>query len=108
MQSLGSYISARRNTLRLTQEEVSERLRSYGIERTAPTIAKWETDKQPVPIELIPALAKALEDSPVRLYELAGVLAELPQAEILKLLDGLPKSELARIERMLRGYLQNS
>ena len=106
--TLGRYIAERRRTLRLEQKEVSERLGQAGMYRAPTTVANWESDRQTVPPELIPALAKALEVSPVRLYELAGVLAELPGSEIIKLLDGLPQEEIDRVERMLRAYLEKT
>lgn len=108
MTELGTYIGERRRRLRLTQKEVSERLRSQGIDRDATTIANWETGRQEVPMELIPIIAKALEDSPVRLYELAGVLAQLPGSEIVKLLDGRSIEDVARIERLIRSYFEDS
>lgn len=38
---LGKYIATRRTSLRLTQEEVVERLREYGVDRAATTLANW-------------------------------------------------------------------
>lgn len=108
VRTLGDYIAARRTQLRLKQEEVSDRLKKQGVDRAATTIANWEGNRQAVPMELIPAIAKALEDSPVRLYELAGVLSELPGREIVKLLIGLPDEDVARIERMVRAYLEDT
>ena len=105
--TLGRYIAERRRTLRLEQKDISRRLKDYGVERATTTVAGWENG-QNVPSDLIPALAKALEVSPVRLYELAGVLAELPGSEIIKLLDGLPQKEIDRVERMLRAYLEKT
>lgn len=104
--TLGRYIADRRRALRLEQKEISQRLERLGSFRAPTTVANWENDRQTVPPEMIPALAKALEMSPVRLYELAGFLAELPGSEIIKLLDGLPQEEIERVERMLRAYLE--
>lgn len=100
---LGKYVADRRTALRLTQEEVVERLRQHGVDRAATTLANWEAGRQPIPIEFIPELAKALEDSTVRLYEYAGILDKLPGSEIIKLLDGLSDDELARVEKVLRA-----
>lgn len=101
---LGDYIAARRRALRLTQAEISERLQSYGVERSASAIANWETGKQSIPIEILPALANALEEqSVVQLYALAGVLANLPGAEIVRLLDRLSPAERARWVRIIEA-----
>ncbi len=101
--NLGRYIAESRNKLRLTQKEVAEK-----VNRAESTVANWESGHQKVPPDMLPALAKALQISTVRLYELAGVLAELPGSEIVKLLDGLPQEEIDRVERMLRAYLEKS
>lgn len=88
--SLGDYIASRRRALRLTQAEISERLMSYGVDRSASAIANWETGKQVIPIEILPALAGALEEkSVVKLYALAGVLANLPGADTASFLGAL-------------------
>lgn len=104
---LNEYITKKRKTLRLTQEEVAERLREYGVDRATPTLANWETGRQPIPIEVLPALAAALEEtSPVQLYELAGILSNLPGAEIVKLLDGKSEAEIKRFRRMIEAFLE--
>ena len=100
---LGRYIAESRNKLHLTQKEAAER-----VNRAESTIANWETGHQKVPPEMFPALAQALGMSLVKLYELAGMLAELPGSEIIKLLDGLPQEEIDRVERMLRAYLEKT
>lgn len=103
---LGKYVANRRAKLRLTQEEVVERLRQLGIDRASSTLANWEAGRQSIPIEYIPQLAKALEDSTVNLYDNAGVLDKLPGGEIIKLLDGLSDEELARVEKVLRAMVE--
>lgn len=103
--TLGDYIASRRRALRLTQAEISERLQSYGVDRSASAIANWETGKQAIPIEILPALANALEEqSVVQLYALAGVLANLPGSEIVRLMDRLSTDDRARIVRMIEAY----
>lgn len=102
---LGKFVADRRASLRLTQEEVVERLRQHGVDRAATTLANWEAGRQPIPIDLLPELAKALEASTVTLYEHAGVLANLPSSEIIKLLDGLSSDELTHIEKVLRAMV---
>lgn len=106
---LGTYIAKRRKSLRLTQEEISQRLRNYKIERTAATVANWETGRQPVPMELIPAIAAALEEeSPLVMFELAGILDQIPGGNIAKLLKGASPEDMQRIERMIKAYLEDS
>jgi transcriptional regulator with XRE-family HTH domain len=106
--TLGQYIAARRRTLRLKQEEVTERLREYGVDRATSTLANWEADRQSVPVDLLPALAGALEVSVVMLYERAGILAHLPGSEIVKLLDGKPPEVAERVARMIAAYFEDS
>lgn len=106
---LGEFIAHRRKELRLTQEEVVERMRSYGVDRASPTLGNWEAGRQAIPLEVLPALAQALElSSPVKLYDLAGVLANLPGGEIIKLFDGMSDSEIRRWARMIQAFLQES
>lgn len=102
---LGKYVADRRTKLRLTQEEVVERLRQQGIDRASSTLANWEAGRQTIPIEYIPELAEALEDSAVNLYDNAGILDKLPGSQIIKLLDGLSDDELARVEKVLRAMI---
>ena len=105
--TLGQYIAKRRKRIGLTQEDLAKRLQAYGEYRAASTIAGWETDKQPVPIDFLDTLARALEESsPVQLYKLAGVLAKLPGAALIEMLDGLPLKDVQMVERLARAYLQ--
>jgi hypothetical protein len=91
----------------LTQQEVADRLTEQGFARKATTISGWENENDVVPIELIPPLAKALEEtSPVTLYELAGVLAHIPGNEIVKLLNGATPGQLRAVERIVAAYLK--
>lgn len=106
--TLGDYIANRRRALRLTQQEISERLHSHGIDRSASAIANWETGKQSVPVDILPALASALEISIVLLYAKAGILANLPGAEVVKLMDKLSESERVKITRMIQAYTQEN
>jgi len=107
--TLGQYIAKRRRALRLTQQMVSERLHERGVDRSAQTVAHWENDRQDVPNDILPHLSIVLEEkSPIRLYELAGILKNLPGAEIVKLLDGAPAEDVERIKRMIEGYFKDS
>lgn len=104
---LGQYIAKRRKRIGLTQEELAKRLDDYGEYRAASTIAGWETGKQPVPMEFLDILARALEESsPVQLYKHAGVLAKLPAAALIEMLDGLPLEDVKMVERLARAYLE--
>jgi transcriptional regulator with XRE-family HTH domain len=107
VRTLSEYIASRRNELRLEQKEVSERLKRLGVDRAPTTVANWESGRQVVPLELIPALARALEESPVTLYDYAGLLSELPGSEIIKLLDGLSDQDVAKLERMIRAFVED-
>ncbi|MBZ0279389.1 MAG: helix-turn-helix domain-containing protein [Anaerolineae bacterium] len=106
--TLGDYIAWRRKALRLEQRELVERLKARGVDRAVTTLSGWEHNKQQVPIDFIPALAEALEVSITTLYEHAGILRNIPGSEIVKLLDGLPDEEVAKIQRMIAAYFQNA
>ena len=106
--TLGDYIANRRRALRLTQQEISERLHGYGVERSASAIANWETGKQSVPVEILPALANSLEISIVLLYAKAGILANLPGAEVVKLMDKLSESDRIKITRMIQAFAEEN
>lgn len=104
---LSAHVGSRRRQLRLTQEEVSERLRQRGVERAASTIAHWEAGRQAIPLEILPDLAAALEEEVVVLYELAGILDRIPGGEIAKLLKGAKEEDIETVERLVKALLQN-
>ena len=107
MTTLGQYIAKRRGYLQLTQEDLAARLGKLGLPRAATTIANWEADRSPVPVELLNSLAEALEEpSPVTLYDLAGILDKIPGGDIVRLLRDVPIDDVRRVERMIRAYLQ--
>jgi transcriptional regulator with XRE-family HTH domain len=106
MSTIGQYIAERRKALGLRQEDLAERLKTYGAYRAATTIANWEADRQAVPLEMIDVLSLALEErSPVALYDMAGVLTKLPGHEIIKALDGLSMEDVERVERMILAFV---
>lgn len=108
MTTIGSYIAEKRRKLRLTQQDVADRLGSEGIQRKATTISSWENGNDPVPIELIPALARALEEpSPITMYELASVLENIPGNRIIKLFEDATPEELETVERIVRAYFKD-
>lgn len=43
--TFGEYLAKRRKALRLTQQEVSERLHDKGVDRSPQTVAHWENDR---------------------------------------------------------------
>lgn len=106
--TLGQYIAKRRKRIGLTQEELAKRLEGYGQYRAASTIAGWETDKQPVPLEFLDTLATALEEnSPIKLYKKAGILAKLGEiGTLVEALDGLPSQDVRMVIRLARAYLE--
>lgn len=107
--SVGEYIARRRKALHITQVDLMNRLAKLGVERKPSTIANWETGQSPVPQELIPALARALEEpSPTTLYELAGVIDQLPGGQIVKLLKGQTPEFIERVERMIDAFLRSN
>lgn len=104
---LGQYIAKRRKRIGLTQEELAKRLEDFGNYRAASTIAGWETGKQDVPVEYLQLLARALEEpSPVQLYKLAGVLAQLPGSALIEMLDGASLEDVQMIEELARVVLE--
>ena len=90
LNDLGSFIKKRRlelpgetSAVHLTQKELGERLQKFGVKaRADTTVAGWEAGSN-VPLTVIPALAQALEVSPIRLYALAGALKNVPAADLL-------------------------
>lgn len=106
--TLGDYIASRRKALRLEQRELVARLKALGVDRAVTTLSGWEHNKQQVPVDFIPALAEALDVSITTLYEYAGILENIPGREIVKLLDGLPEQEVAKIHRMIAAYFENA
>ncbi len=109
MSLIGDYIARRRRTLRLTQTEVSERLSQYGVNRTSSTVAGWETDKQDPPVDILPALAKALEEpSVVQLYVAAGLFTSLPIERVAALFDSLDVSDQMVVADLVDSLVRRS
>jgi len=106
--SLGEYIANRRRELHLEQTDLVERLKARGVNRAVTTLSGWEQGRYQVPVEFLPAIADALEVSAVKIYEQAGILDNIRGHHILKLLDGLPDSEVAKVERMIAAYFQEA
>lgn len=105
MAGIGDYIAQRRKQLRLTQNEVSERLMANGAERATSSIAGWETGRQAPPIEIYPALAAALEEpSVLKLYVIAGLFKDLPIERIAALFDGLTVDDQMTIADMIEAF----
>lgn len=99
---IGDYIRRRRKTIGLTQDELARKLG-----RASSTISQWETESEPVPMDMLKAISDALEEpSPVKLYDLAGVLADLPAAELVRMLDGATNSQLRLILDVARVLLK--
>ena len=97
-------LAHRRIQMRLTQQEVIDALHLHGIERSAATLSNWEAGRQPVAIELMPAIAAALNISLLDLYEVASLLKNLPSVEILKLVNRMSDADRQRIFRMIQAY----
>lgn len=99
--SAGKYIAQRRKRIGLTQESFAKL-----IDRAPSTVAGWEVSGL-VPLELIPEIARVLEEkSPVKLYEAAGILANLPAAELIKMLDGASSEDIHMVVKLARALLQ--
>lgn len=100
--ALGKFIANRLIEIDKQQRQVADEL---GIAESS--VSEFISGARPVPLKLLDALAYALElDDPIMLYQLAGRLADFPGSEIVKLLRGVPKSEIEVITKMVRAYLQ--
>lgn len=101
MTDLGDYIQKRRKKLGIRQYELAQR-----INRSASLVSEWETGNQDVPLDLIEPLAAALEErSPLTLYELAGLLKDLPGRDIVKMLENMTPDQLRIARNMLRAMV---
>lgn len=58
--NISSTIKERRKALGLTQRKLGE-LCGYGVQSAERVVQLWEHDKQPVPLEKLRPLAKALQ-----------------------------------------------
>jgi transcriptional regulator with XRE-family HTH domain len=106
--SLGDYIRRRRKAQGITQDELASK-----VQRKGSTISLWETDSEAVPVDMLPELARALEEpTPVHLYELAGILAHLPGSNIIRIMAGMSVEEVERFEAMVealaKAYVKNN
>lgn len=64
---VGDAVRKRREKLRLTPEELSQRLAGYGVEIGARAIYAYEQGTRPISLDDLPAFAKALETTTRRL-----------------------------------------
>lgn len=111
LSDLGEFIKKRRLELpgntsagHMTQKELGERLQEFGIKsRADTTIAGYEAGSN-VPLTVIPALAQALEVSPIRLYALAGALNNVPAADLLLWVEreGLTQEQIVDAIQLLK------
>lgn len=107
-QPLGVYIRKRRRALDMTQKELSERLKGMGVDRSPFAISNWETGRQVVPLDLLPAIAQALEEpSAFHLYDLLGVIDNLPGSQIVRALGNADINKLDRINKYIEMVLKD-
>lgn len=102
--AVGDHIRERREALHLTQEELLEKLKQRGLDRTASTLSAWENGKH-VPVENFETIADALEESPLQLYYHAGFFNKIAGVQILLMLNGLPESDVEYIEGIITAVL---
>lgn len=108
MTQLGKYIRQRRRSLDMTQKQLGERLNAMGVKRSEFAISNWETGRQPVPIDLIPAIAAALEEvSLAKWYDMAGVVDAFNAAELIRLLDGASPADIDYITKMAKTFFKH-
>ena len=109
MSKLGDYIRERRRQLnKMTQVELSTKLGDLGEGRKAGTIANWETGRNDVPVSIIPALARALEEpSPFHLYDLLGVIDNIPGSQIVRALNSAPIEKIDRIQKYIAMVMKD-
>lgn len=115
LSDLGDFIRKRRLELpgngpagKLTQKELGERLVQYGVKaRANTTVSDWEAGKN-VPLIVIPALAQALDVSPIRLYALAGALNNVPSADLLLWAErqGLSEKQISNAIQLLEVHFK--
>lgn len=115
LSDLGDFIKRRRLELKgdssgghLTQRELGERLKKYGVKpRANTTVSDWEKGKN-VPLIVMPALAQALEVSPMLLFALAGALKDVPSAELLLWAEkeGLTDKQISNAIELLKVHFK--
>ena len=106
--TLGSYIKDRRKALRMTQEDLADKLASLGVQRGASIISQWENDHSQPPFEVISKLADALEESsPNRLLSLGGYLESVKGNNIIDLLYGQSDDVIDMVSQVIRVIINN-
>lgn len=108
LSALAKFIKTRRMELNnMRQEDLADRLRHFGVDRRPSTIANWETDRNEPDASIVPALAKALETSPFKIYDLLGIIDNIHAAEIVRALNTAPTDKIERIEKYIEMVLKN-
>lgn len=62
---LGAIVRERREKLGLSVDELKDRLAQFDIEINSPTIYHWESGRNPIPLNSLPALSSILK-MPIR------------------------------------------
>lgn len=92
----------------MTQKQLSERLQSVGIDRSPFSVSNWETGRQNIPLDLIPAIATALEEkSLAKMYDLAGVVDTFNCATLIRMLYDASTSDIEYITEMTKTYFKH-
>jgi transcriptional regulator with XRE-family HTH domain len=102
---VGKHIQERREALHLTQEELLSKLKQHGLDRKASTLSAWENGHH-VPIENLQAIALALEESPLPLYQAAGLLVGVPNIPLILALSRLTQEQQYLVELLTDAVLK--
>lgn len=96
---------------------IAEQLKRKGIAREdfakslgrdVSTISNWINGKYDIPLDLLREISEALgEETPIKLYDLAGLLDGVPGENIVRLLNGVPIEHLRVMESLMRAYLES-
>lgn len=102
---VGAHIQKRREELHLTQEELLDRLKLRELDRTTSTLSAWENGAH-IPVEILQTIAQALEESPLILYEAAGLLDTVPNIPLILSLSRLTEYQLKLVEGLTDAILK--
>lgn len=100
---LNVYIAQQLDRKGITRQDFAK-----SLDRDVSTISNWLNGKYDIPIEMLKEIAEALgEETPIKLYDLAGLLDGIPGENIVRLLNGVSTEHLRVMESLLRAYLES-
>lgn len=101
---LRAYIAERLKTRRIQQVELAAKLK-----RDPATVNNWIKGRQPIPLDMLGAIAYAIEDkNPIKIFKLAGLFAGLPDGadRLIDMMEHATPEQIDMMERLAEALVR--